>query len=123
MQRKESTYREAQENAGQVKLETLACEVGGRWNQTCIDWVLGRLAKWKSNGELPHLKRASKFAWHSRWWALLFVAAQRAFALSLIEVDCEAIKPVADFEPKIGAVLADVRYELESAVSRLPLRG
>ena len=69
------------------------------------------------------MRRASEFAWHSRWWSILSVAAQRAFALSLIEVDCDAIKPLADFEPKLGAVLADVRYELEPAVSRLPLRG
>ncbi len=122
VKRKNSTYREAQQNAGQVKLETLACEVGGRWNESCITWV-GRLAKWKASAELPHLRRASEFAWHSRWWSILSVAAQRAFALSLIEVDCDAIKPIADFEPKLGAVLADVRYELESAVSRLPLRG
>ena len=81
------------------------------------------MAKWKASGELPHLKRAAEFAWHSRWWSLLSVAAQRAFALSLIEVDCDAIKPVADFEPKVGAILADVRDKLESAVSRLLLRG
>ena len=122
VERKNSTYREAQQNAGQVKLQTLACEVGGRWHSDCITWV-GRLAKMKASAELPHLQRAAEFAWHSRWWSLLSVAAQRAFALSLIEVDCEAIKPLADFEPKVGAVLADVRYELESVVSRLPLRG
>ena len=122
VERKNSTYREAQQNAGQVKLQTLACEVGGRWHSDCITWV-GRLAKMKASAELPHLQRAAEFAWHSRWWSLLSVAAQRAFALSLIEVDCEAIKPLADFDPKVGAVLADVRYELESVVSRLPLRG
>ncbi len=122
VERKNSTYREAQESEGQVKLQTLACEVGGRWHSDCVDWV-GRLAKMKASAELPHLQRAAEFAWHSRWWSLLSVAAQRAFALSLIEVDCEAIKPLADYEPKVGAVLADVRYELESAVSRLPLRG
>ena len=122
VERKNSTHREAQQNAGQVKFQTLACEVGGRWHSDCITWV-GSLAKMKASAELPHLRRAAEFAWHSRWWSLLSVAAQRAFALSLIEVDCEAIKPLADFEPKVGAVLADVRYELESVVSRLPLRG
>ena len=43
--------------------------------------------------------------------------------LSLIEVDSDAIKPLADFEPRVGDILADVRYELGAVVSRLPLRG
>ena len=120
--RKTSTYREAAEAAGQVQLETFACEVGGRWSQNCVKWV-EKLAKYKASEELPHLRRASEFAWHSRWWSLLSVAAQRAFALSLVEVDCDAIKPIADFEPKVGEILADVRYEHGPAVSRLPLRG
>ena len=51
------------------------------------------------------------------------VAAQRALALSLIEVDSDAIKPLADFEPSVGEILADVRYELGPFSSRLPLRG
>ena len=84
---------------------------------------MAQLAKYKASSELPHLQRASEFAWHSRWWSILSVAAQRALALSLIEVDGDAIKPLADFEPKIGDILADVRYELGSVVSRLPLRG
>ena len=83
--------------------------------------------RWKSpeflDGKPPHLKRAVEFAWHSRWWSLLSVAAQRAFALSLIEVDSDAIKPLADFEPRVGDILADVRYELGPVFSRLPLRG
>ena len=66
------------------------------------------LATYSSRNEPPHLKGAVEFAWHSRWWSILSVAAQRAFALSLIEVDCDAIKPLADFEPGIGYILADV---------------
>ena len=120
--RKTNTYREAAQAAGRIVLETLACEIGGRWSDTCIKRV-GMLAKYKARNEPPHLKRAVEFAWHSRWWSLLSVAAQRAFALSLIEVDCDAIKPLADFEPRVGDILADVRYELGPVLSRLPLRG
>ena len=47
----------------------------------------------------------------------------RALALSLIEVEGDAIKPLADFEPRLGDILADVRYELGPVVSRLPLRS
>ena len=120
--RKANTYREAAQAAGRIVLVTLACEIGGRWSDTCIKWV-GMLAKYKAHNEPPHLKRAVEFAWHSRWWSLLSVAAQRAFALSLIEVDSDAIKPLADFEPRVGDILADVRYELGPVFSRLPLRG
>lgn len=120
--RKISTYREAAQDAGQVKLETLACEIGGRWSTNCVKWV-GMLAKHKASSDLPHLKRASEFAWHSRWWSLLSVAAQRALALSLTEVQSEAIKPYAGFEPRVGEILADVRYEIGPVGSRLPLRG
>ena len=120
--RKTNTYREAAQAAGRIVLVTLACEIGGRWSDTCIKWV-GMLAKYKAHNEPPHLKRAVEFAWHSRWWSLLSVAAQRAFALSLIEVDSDAIKPLADFEPRVGDILADVRYELGPVFSRLPLRG
>ena len=85
-------------------------------------------------GPLPQLCKCNPWArspsscerrslWHSRWWSLLSVAAQRAFALSLIEVDSDAIKPLADSEPRVGDILADVRYELGPVFSRLPLRG
>ena len=120
--RKTNAYREAAQAAGKVMLETLASEIGGRWSENCIKWV-AHLAKYKASSELPHLQRASEFAWHSRWWSILSVAAQRALALSLIEVDGDAIKPLADFEPRVGEILADVRYELGPFSSRLPLRG
>ena len=55
---------------------------------------------------------AAEFSWHSKWWSLLLVTAQLAFALSLIGIDCDAIKRSTDFEPKIGEILADVRYEM-----------
>ena len=78
--RKTNTYREAAQAEGKVKLETLACEIGGRWSDNCIKWV-AHLAKYKASSELPHLRRASEFAWHSRWWSILSVAAQRALVL------------------------------------------
>ena len=120
--RKDTAYWEAAQAEGKVQLETLACEIGGRWSENSIKWV-GRLAKYKASSELPHLRRAAEFAWHSRWSSILSIAAQRALALSLTEVDSEAIKPFLGFEPKVGEILADVRYEIGPVVSRLPLRG
>ena len=49
--------------------------------------------------------------------------SQKALALSLTEVQSEAIKPYAGFEPRVGEILADVRYEIGPVGSRLPLRG
>ena len=39
------------------------------------------------------------------------------------EVQSDAIKPFAGFEPRVGEILADVRYEIGPVGSRLPLRG
>ena len=87
-----------------------------------MKWV-SRLAKHKASEQPKHLRRAAEFAWSARWWSLLSVAAQRSFAASLVEVDANLIKPILDFEPSTGEVLAGVRYELGPVVSRLPLRG
>ena len=120
--RKHKTYREAAEQRGDVQLVTLACEVGGRWSEACVQWVR-QLAKHKASQQPGHLQRATEYAWSSRWWSLLSVAAQRAFAFSLLDVDVNMLKPIADFTPGTGEVLAGARYELGPAVSRLPLRS
>ena len=49
--------------------------------------------------------------------------AQRALVLPLVEMDGDALKPLADFEPRVGNILADVGYELGPIVSRLPIRN
>ena len=72
--RKTNAYREAAQAAGKVMLETLACEIGGRWSENCIKWV-AHLAKYKASSEPPPLQRASEFAWHSRWWPIFFFFA------------------------------------------------
>ena len=120
---KHSKYREAAENRGDVKLVTLACEVGGRWSKACVEWVR-KLAKHKASSQPQHLQRATEYAWSARWWSLLSVTAQRSVAVTLLDVDMNtALKPIADFEPGNGEVLAGARYELGPQVSRLPLRG
>ena len=118
---KNKKYREAAERRGDVKLVTLACEVGGRWSEACVEWVR-RLAQYKADQQPMHLRRATQYAWSARWWSLLSVAAQRAFAFSLLDVDVNQIKPTVDFTPGDGEILAGARYELGPVVSRLPLR-
>jgi len=66
---KNKKYREAAERRGDVKLVTLACEVGGRWSEACVDWVR-RLAQYKADQQPMHLRRATQYAWSARWWSL-----------------------------------------------------
>ena len=69
------------------------------------------------------LREATAQASAYRWSGLLAVAAQRAFAASLLELP---LRPEASFEgagPCLSDLLADARWESEVVASRLPLRG
>ena len=56
-----------------VKLTTLACEVGGRWSDSCAD-VLARLAAARARAAPRHLQLSVRVAFESHWWALLSIA-------------------------------------------------
>ena len=118
---KSTTYAEVVRSSG-WQLVTLACEVGGRWSSTSI-WVVSQLAKFKASKEPAHLQKAVEFAYVSRWWSLLSVSAQTAFAESLVTSDPISIQPTFDFEPQTSSVVLDCRFEVGPAFSRLPLRG
>ena len=118
---KSTTYAEVVRASG-WQLVTLACEVGGRWSKTCIDAV-SELAKFKAKNEPAHLQRAVEFAYVSRWWALLSVSAQIAFAESLFTTDPVSIQPTFAYEPQTSTVVLDCRDDIGPAFSRLPLRG
>ena len=102
------------------KLTILACEVGGRWNDTACRLV-GSLAKQKARNAPVLLRHSARAAWQHRWWGLLSVACQAALASTLCGQALALGGPVGED----GLCLADV---LEGApfspsVSRLPLRG
>ena len=71
-------------NPAPAKLLVLECETGGRWGEEATNLV-ALLAKSKAR-EQPHiLRRSVEYAFHKRWWSILSVQSQRAFAASLAD--------------------------------------
>ena len=93
-ERKPKTYREAAQARGIVQLVTLACETGGRWSPTCVEFVRS-LAKQKAKEAPPVMRRSAELGWTSRWWSLLSCAAQRSFIASITDVDTHFFTEVA----------------------------
>ena len=102
---------------------TLACEVGGRWSDTCIEFVR-TLARYKAR-DAPRsmLTRSAEYYWQSRWWSLLSCAAQGSFAASLLEAHSGMIQPMVDCPATLEVALDGSRYEVGPCFSRLPLRA
>ena len=82
-ERKKRRYQEVLDSPG-AELVVLAAEVGGRWIDDC-SWLAKQFLKVRV-AQAPRLLRTSAaLAWKRRWWSLLSVAVQSAFAASLIE--------------------------------------
>ena len=120
--RKDATYWEAAASQGTVRLLTLACEVGGRWSDTCVAFVR-TLAKHKAEEAPPLMRRSAEYAWLSRWWSILSCAAQGSFAASITEADAAMMQPASDSPPTLESVMEGSHDEGASLFSRLPLRG
>ena len=114
---KDVTYPELV-NSGQLRLLTLACEIGGRWSDTCRDTVR-QLATVKAREAPRQLRSAAVRAWEQRWWALLSVAAQSALASTLVDDAPDLLGGWDGPEPEVVEMLQDA---LLGPVSRLPLR-
>ena len=81
--RKERTYPELAGENRRARLVVLGMEVGGRWSSEA--WTFVRLlAQARTRGEPAILRKAATAAWHRRFVGILAVAAQRAFAESLL---------------------------------------
>ena len=80
---KRSTYPELVDS-GELRLTTLACEVGGRWSQACVDLVR-LLASARARDAPPRLQASARLAWESRWWSMLSVCLQDALAATMVE--------------------------------------
>ena len=117
--RKRKTYKEAETNHT-VKLVTLACEVGGRWSDTCIDMV-NTLARIKAKEVPLQMQRSTEYAYSVRWWSLLSCAAQVSFASSILEINVDLLQPMTDTPADIEDVFDLCRHEDGPRVSRMPL--
>ena len=75
-------------------------------------WALGPL----------HMFQEKSRRWVARWAALLAVAAQRAFASSLLELPLAGESNGDDAAPELHEVLADGRWDRPPPASRVPPR-
>ena len=89
----------------------LGIEVGGRWADEACDFVR-LLARARAKAAPESLRRSTQLAFTLRWTGLLSVAAQRAFAATLLDLS----------SPVLSEVLTDARLGEQPAESRLPLR-
>ena len=88
-----------------LRLVTVACEVGGRWNAASQD-LLRRLAAAKARSAPPALWGTARGAWLRRWTALLSVAQQRALAETLVDAAPVELDAFDGEEPPIACVCA-----------------
>lgn len=65
--------------SGLGHLLCLGCEVFVRWGRQCTDLV-PKLAREKSRGMHPRIRRGMALAWQQRWFGLLGISLQRAVA-------------------------------------------
>ena len=80
--KKRNTYSDVT-SSGVACLLVLGCEVYGRWSEDAIDLVR-QIARSKSRGAPPALRRAALQAWTNRWWGIIGVGVQRAIGEALL---------------------------------------
>ena len=81
------------------------------------------LTKARAASEPVAVRRAAQAAWVYRWSGILSVAAQRAFAASLLELPAATELGAAGDPPALHELLADARWLQAPANSRLPARS
>ena len=115
--RKEVAYPELTRSR-RCRLVVLGLEVGGRWSEEAASLI--RCLAWAKARSAPALLRRSvAAAWSSRWSGLLAVAAQRAFAASLLELPLHGLACADGAEPALSDLLAEARFSELPPGSRL----
>ena len=101
------TYPEL-DRARRCRLVVVGVEVGGRFGTEAVQF-LRLLAGHRAASVPAHLRPAAVASWVARWSGLLAVAAQRAYAATLLE-----LPPAAELGegpmPTLHEVLADARW-------------
>ena len=108
--------------AQRCKLVVLGFEIGGRIDTEAVGFIR-RLAASKARGVPARLRKAALQASVHRWTGMLAVAAQRACALSLLELPLDAADDCDGTEPPLAEVLADARAAEPVVPSRLRAPG
>ncbi len=105
IRRKRATYPEFS-SSRRCRLVVFACEVGGRWCPEAIKFIRALAAARASSA--PEVIRSSvAAAWARRWTTMLQVAAQRAFAASLVGAPMSGTNNVAGNAPPLSDVWAE----------------
>ena len=115
---KARTYHELV-NSDRLLLITLACEVGGRWSDTCRN-TIRQLAAAKARAAPQHLRRSAQLAWSSRLWAMPSASGQSALAAAILDDAVSVLDGHDGQEPALTDVLLDGGGA--PASSRLPAR-
>ena len=118
--KRERKYRELLA-AGRCRLMVFAVEVGGRLDTGALRF-LRKLAHGKARADPEWLRASTAHAHLYRWSAMLCVAAQKAYAATLVRLPLEG--EIVNGEVPAGSeVLADCRFAAPVDPSRMPLRG
>ena len=95
--------------ARRCRLVVVGIETGGRFGTEAVQ-LLRLLARHRADSVPAHLRPAAITSWVARWSGLLAVAAQRAYAATLLE-----LPPAAELGegpmPDLHEVLADARWD------------
>ncbi|CAK0793570.1 unnamed protein product, partial [Prorocentrum cordatum] len=105
--RKEATYPELI-GSRRCRLVVLGLEVGGRWSEEALTFVR-LLARTRARSAPQRLRASARAAYLHRWTGLAAVAAQRAFAATLLELPPHTLAVDGD-KPHLADLLADARY-------------
>ena len=101
------------------RLVVFGLEVGGRWDTEALDFLRG-FARAKARSQPEWLRASCVQGFLHRWTALAAVAAQSAFAQSLLELPIGGSLRVDGDCPAAHDVLADARWTFPVHDSRLP---
>ena len=107
--------------ARRCRFVVFGLETGGRWSEEAATF-LRLLAQARAASAPAAVRRATQAAWVHRWSGILSVAAQRAFAASLLELPPAAELGAAGDPPALHELLADARWLQAPINSRLPAR-
>ncbi|OLP76330.1 132 kDa protein [Symbiodinium microadriaticum] len=107
--------------ARRCRLVVFGLETGGRWSEEAATF-LRLLAQARAGSAPAAVRRATPAAWVHRWSGILSVAAQQAFAASLLELPPAAELGAAGDPPALHELLADARWLQAPVNSRLPAR-
>ena len=114
--RKEAKYPELLDTR-RCRLVVTAMEIGGRWSEEA--WTfLTLLAETKAKTGPKLLEKSTHYCLLRRWSQMVAVAAQSAFAASLLGESSGKTPPCNDFLSNWGEVLCD-KEEPAEGVSRL----